>query len=151
MAQDLLLKQTDTGLFDLQVGEQDFETVDGLETTVAVLLFTDARAAPSEVGDPKRRRGWVGNILRSTDLGGMLWLVSQTKNTQEVRNKIKIWAENSLQPLIDDRIASDVIVTVAQTDTREIELRIVINVREGDTVKFDYWLATDLGNLVNVD
>ena len=41
----------------LSAGEQDFKTVDGLETTVAVLLFTDARAAPEEVSNVSLRLG----------------------------------------------------------------------------------------------
>ncbi len=150
MAQDLLVKQID-GFFDLVLGEQDLETVDGLETAVAVLLFTDARAAPEEVNDPQLRRGWVGNILRSTELGGMLWLLVQAKNTQEIRNKINIWAESSLQPLIDEGSASQIIVSTVQDGVRGIKLTVNIVVTEGRSTKFDYWLDTDLGNLVNVN
>lgn len=152
MAQDLLLKQIDqNGSFDLQIGEQDFKTVKGLETTIAVLLFTDARAAPEEVNDRTRRRGWVGNILRSTELGGMLWLSAQVKNTQEIRNRIVQWAEGSLQPLIDDGLASEIVATVEQTDNRAIKLTIEITVKQGTVKKIDYWINTDLGNLTNAD
>ena len=151
MAQDLLIRQSETGGFDIGIGEQDLETVEGLETTVAVLLFTDARAAPEEQNDPSRRRGWVGNILRQTELGGMLWLASQVRNTQGMRNRIVNWAENSLQPLIDDNIASEVVVSVVQTDSRGLRLQIQINVKAGNTVKFDYWLATNLENLIDAN
>ena len=148
MAQDLLIKQTDNGYFDIVIGEQDLETVDGLETTVMVLLFTDARAAPEEVNDPSKRRGWVGNILRQSELGGMLWLISQLRNTQEERNKISKWAENSLQPLINDGLASEINVTTDFT-VRRMVLKVHINVKEGGTRKFEYWINTDLGNAVN--
>ncbi len=152
MAQDLLLKQEAAGsCFDIQIGEQDLETVDGLETTVAVLLFSDARAAPEEVNLISDRRGWVGNILRDTELGGMLWLWIQLKNTQEMQNKVKIWAENSLQPLIDEGLVSEIIVTVSQEGQSSIQLNIQIVVKTGEVQKFDYWLSTDLGNLVNAD
>jgi phage gp46-like protein len=151
MAQDLLIKQTPGKGFDLVLGEQDFETVDGMETTIAVLLFTDARAAPSEVPDPEKRRGWVGNILRSSELGGMLWLMTQARNTQEVRNKIVKWARNSLQPLLDEGMASEIIATVDQTDPRGIRLSINIIVKNGESTKYPYWLATNLGNLTNAN
>jgi len=150
MAQDLLIKQTDRG-FDLVLGEQDFETVDGMETTVAVLLFTDARAAPEEVSDPEKRRGWVGNILRSTELGGMLWLMTQARNTQEVRNKVVKWVKNSLQPLLNDGSASEIQVTVGQTEVRGVKLSINIIVKNGESTKYSYWLNTNLGNLTNAD
>lgn len=148
MAQDLQLKQTD-GLFDIVVGEQDFGTVDGLETSIAVLLFTDARADESQINDPSRRRGWVGNILRDTDLGGMLWLMSQTRNTQDSRNRISIWARKSLQPLIDQNIASQIIVNIDKVDVRGAELSVEIIAREGDTLAFSFWLKTDLRNLTD--
>lgn len=152
MAQDLQLRQDEQGgCFDLVVGEQDLATVDGLETTVAVLLFSDARAAPEDVNDPSKRRGWVGNILRGSELGGMLWLASQVRNTQEIRNKIAHWAENSLQPLIDDGLASEVVVSTEQEGVRGMRLSVEIVVNEGNTLKFDYWLSTDLGNLTNAD
>ena len=151
MAQDLLIKQNPQGLFDLQLGEQDFDTVDGFETTIAVLLFTDARAAPEEVLAPEDRRGWVGNILRSTELGGMLWLLAQAKNVQEIRNKIVRWAKDSLQPLIDDRFVSQIIVTADDVTERGMKLNINITVKEGEVQKYDYWLNTNLRNLTDAD
>ncbi len=150
MAQDLLIKFSDeTRCFDLVLGEQDFKSVDGLETSIAVLLFTDARAAPDQVGKPEKRRGWIGNILQSRELGGMLWLLSQARNTQDMRNKIVNFANESLQPLIDDGIASEIITTVERDGNRGIKLNIEIIAKEGESSKFDYWLATDLGNLID--
>ena len=150
MAQDLLIKYSDEAeCFDLVLGEQDFESVDGLETSVAVLLFTDARAAPDQARNPEKRRGWVGNILYTRELGGMLWLLSQVRNTQQIRNKIINFANASLQPLIDDGIASEIISKAERTGSRGMHLSIEIVVREDESSKFDYWLDTDLGNLTN--
>ena len=150
MAQDLLIQQQDGG-FDLVIGEQDFKTVDGMETTVAVLLFTDARAAPEEVPDPEKRRGWVGNILRSTELGGMMWLMTQTRNTQEVRTRIVKWVKSSLQPLLDDSIATEIQVNVNKVSSRGINLSINIIVKNGESTKYNYWLDTNLGNLTDAN
>jgi len=151
MANDLLIKQTSNGYLDLVVGEHDFESVDGLETTVAMLLFTDARASNTEVQDPAKRRGWVGNIFRETDLGSLIWLISQVRNTQEIRNKLKSYAENALQTLIDNGFASNIEVVVVKDGSRGAKMSIDIQVNNADTQKFNFWLDTDLGNLVNVD
>lgn len=151
MAQDLKIQQTEYGYFDLVLGENDLETVDGLETSVATLLFTDARAESYQVADPVKRRGWVGNILRNSDLGGMLWLMQQTRNDQETRNNIVEWAKNSLQPLFQDDSVSDITVTATPTGVRGIELLIDIVIRDGDTVLLSYWLDTDLGGLANAN
>ena len=152
MAQDILIQQKEQGgALDLVIDGADFKGAEGLESTVATLLFSDARAAPEEVNSPEKRRGWVGNVLRSRELGGMLWLASQIRNTQESRNKIQRWAENSLQPLIDDGLASEIIVNVAQDGSRGIKLSVTINIKEGEIENFDLWLVTDLGNLTNAD
>lgn len=152
MAQDILLKyHQKEGFFDIETGETDLSTVDGLETTVVVLLFTDARAAPEEVRAVDKRRGWVGNILRSRELGGMLWLVSQAKNTREIRNRIINWAENSLQPLVDENLATSVVATADVQGVRGILLSIRIEVIEGETRDFEFWLNTDLGNITDVN
>ena len=86
--------------------------------------------------------------MRQSELGGMLWLISQLRNTQEERNKISKWAENSLQPLINDGLASEINVTTDFT-VRRMVLKVHINVKEGGTRKFEYWINTDLGNAVN--
>ena len=144
MSQDILLESTGTGLFDIKIGESDLQTVDGMETTIAVLLFTDARAASSEVIEPSNRRGWVGNMLAERELGGMLWLTEQVRNTQEVQNKIRSWAEDSLQPLIDEGFASDIIVNVTQKDARNINLEIEILSLYGHKKKYQYWLSASV-------
>ena len=77
----------------------------------------------------------------------MLWLIAQMRNEQTDRNKIAIWAENSLRPLIDEGDASEVVVTVTQEGARKIRLTIEIIVGDGGTQKFEYWLNTNLENL----
>lgn len=152
MAQDILLKySTANGTFDIVLGEQDIESVDGMETTIAVLLFTDARAAPSEVTEPSKRRGWVGNILRSTELGGMVWLSDQLRNEQLDRNKLEQWALNCLQPLLDLGMATEVNVSVPKEGARGAGLHVEITINEGNVQKYDYWEQTDLRNLTNGD
>lgn len=145
--QDLKLKQTEKGYFDLVVGEQDFETVDGFDTTVVLFLFTDARATATEASNPANRRGWIGNLFRVLDLGSLLWLMQQVRNTREMRNKIKAYTENALQPLIDDGFTAQVVVNVEKTGRRSIKLTIELIIN-GESRKYEFWLLTDLGNLV---
>lgn len=146
----MLIQQSDQGgPMDLVIEGQDFKSADGLETTIAVLLFTDARADDSEVTGAEKRRGWVGNILRSVELGGMLWLASQVRNTQHMQNFIKRWAEDSLKPLISDGFATGVLVAVIQDGVRGIKLNIEVTVKNGIVKKYPLWLDTNLGNLTN--
>lgn len=148
--QDFAIQQEENGTaFDLTVNGQDFGSVDGLETTVALYLFTDARASASQEQQASKRRGWLGNIFRLFDLGSLLWLLIQVRNTQEIRNKAKQYAINALEPLIADGLASEVNVDVVQINTKGIRLDIEIIVKIGEVKKFTFWLNTNLEDLKN--
>jgi phage gp46-like protein len=147
--QDLKIKQSSTGLFDLEIGEHDLSGVGGLETTVATLLFTDARAASSDVGEASKRRGWVGNILPGGELGSLIWLSEQLRNTQTTENLLRVWAENALSPLVVGGIASEIAVKVEKKEARKVSLQIEIFVRDSQRQDFQFWLLTDLGSLAN--
>ncbi|MCK5603932.1 phage GP46 family protein [Candidatus Pacearchaeota archaeon] len=150
--QDFELKQQENNsCFDLTVDGVDFGSVDGLETTVALYLFTDARASSSEEQQSSKRRGWLGNIFRLFDLGSLLWLLSQVRNTQEIRNKAEQYAINALEPLIRDNLASEINVEVTEVTDTGMQLNIDIIIKTGQVGKFTFWLNTDLGNLENAN
>lgn len=148
--QDLQVKQNENGgCFDLTVDGQDFGSVGGLETSVALYLFSDARASSSQEQQASKRRGWIGNIFRRFDIGSLLWLLTQSRNTQDTRNKAKQYAINALNPLIRDRLASEVKVVVLQETVNSMKLEVEIIVKVGQVKKFTFWLDTNLEDLEN--
>lgn len=115
---DFKLEQDpNTGLFDLVIANGDFATVSGIETYVDLSLLLDQRANKSEIANPERRRGWIGDILRpliNDTIGTKTWLYYQSRNTREVGQAIENSWRNSLQRLIREGYATKVDVTAVQ-------------------------------------
>lgn len=105
--------------FDYAIVAGDLALDDGIETAVAISLFTDRVAAaddeiPDDSGD---RRGWWGDLpsdgttpeAQATDfIGSLLWLLSRAKRTQETLNRARDYGLAALQWMIDDGVAQTV-------------------------------------------
>jgi len=150
--QDVRIKPNEYGLFDLVIDGADFESVDGLETSIAVSLFSDDRADESRVQNPKRRRGWIGNIFRASvgeSLGSQLWTLEQARLTQDTINDARVFALESLQWLIDDGVAKSVNVDVSRS-ARTATISIELTTRSGEVRRYDYlWRNTSVSNISN--
>ena len=145
MAIDIQLTQdTDTGMFDVSFENGDFKTVDSFDTSLTVSLFADARASQSQVPRSELRRGWWGNQFDKDyplfELGSLLWLLYQARNTQDTLNSAIDFAKNSLQWLVDNNHAESVNVTGAFT-TVGITLTVVIDRGSSiiETRYYDLW------------
>ena len=144
MAVDIQLLQEDgTGEFVMSLENGDFKTIDSFDTSITVALFGDERADSSEVPAVERRRGWWGNNFGDDpefQLGSKLWLLNQSRRTQETLNKAVTIAQNALQWLVVEEHAKNIDVTGAFTDNG-IRLTIII-VRSSavtETKFFDLW------------
>lgn len=111
---------------------------DGLETAVVISLFSDRRAKPSDKlpGAADDRRGWWGDSFPTVTgdrIGSRLWLLSRSKQLQEVVSQARDFASESLKWLVDDGIARRVNVTAEVIRTGWLGLGIEI-VRAGKPV-----------------
>lgn len=150
--QDVLIRKDDDGLYDLEIYGADFASAEGFETSIPVSYFTDARASAVDVQDAKKRRGWVGNILYvdiERELGGLLWLLDQTRITEDTLNFAKSYAEESLQWLVEDGIARLIEVQVEKTDNRKIEIATTITTIDNTVQRYvTLWRATNLSRTI---
>lgn len=118
-------------------------TDDSLKTAVVLSLFTDRRASsddalPAGVED---RRGWWGDSYADEDgdrIGSLIWLLLREKQTTEVLRRAEQYAEESLQWLIDDRIALGVSATAEWVRRGFLGLRIEITRPNADPVNFEF-------------
>jgi len=127
MPQDVLIKPDNFGNYDipLNAGGSDFASAEGFETAIPVSLFTDARAPASAVADPKRRRGWIGNILtidQNRELGGLLWLYDQGRITATLLNNIRNAVVASLNWMLADGILTGIEVEVKIESFRSLRI-----------------------------
>lgn len=111
------IAQSDDGVGFDYVNSDGIETDDGLETAVILSLFQDARATEDEIaaaGLPAAELGgWWGeafNEIEGDAEGSKLWLLARSKKTDETLARAKSYAEEALQWLIDDEVASAIAV-----------------------------------------
>lgn len=116
------------GRFDVRVVSNDLEQDEGLETAIIISLFCDRRVSAEELPpEEQSRRGWWGDVADDKDLiGSKLWLLRREKITPETLRRAKEYSEEALKWLLDDGVASSVVVTVERGGLYQINIGIAI-------------------------
>lgn len=141
---DLALQILDDGSFDLEVCCNDLATTDGLESAVAISLFTNSRA-PDDVELPPgaNRGGWWGESYPDIEgdvMGSHLWLLTREKQTTEVLQRAERYARTALQWLLDDGVASTVSIIASYPLVGVLALAIDITDARGGRSRFAFAL-----------
>lgn len=146
-----LFWNSDLGAADLAVSANDLASDEGLETAVWLSLFTDRRAEDGDVLPDAEtdRRGWWGDafpVVEGDRFGSRLWLLSRSKQTQEVLDTAPELAREALQWLIDDRVSDRVDAVAEIVRPQMLGLAVTIYRPTGDAVQFRYnynWVAQE--------
>lgn len=100
---------------DLVIDGADALAEDGLETAVLLSLRLDQRADEDDGipldADP---RGWWGDTFADVagdQVGSKLWLLGRSKQLASVAQAAQSYAQAALKWLLDDGVASSVVVT----------------------------------------
>lgn len=118
MMQDFFMQQLNDTSFDMVIDEENkrYESVDGFETAIDFQLFVDKRSSKQDVNRPRDRQGWMCDILTKQEgyeVGSLIYLKEQSRNTQIDKNELAGFAKNSLEYLVNinaaSRITADVI------------------------------------------
>lgn len=136
------------GDFFFDTDTQDLESDEGIETAVVISLFTDRRAEEDNIlPDPNNpdRRGWWGDLaspeVEGDQIGSRLWLLGREKTEEGVLVKVKKYAEEALQWMIEDDVVVKVdIITerLGQIGTDKLALLVRIYRVDGTEVAFKY-------------
>lgn len=151
--QDILIRANSDGLYDFVIEGNEFASAGGFETAIPVSLFTDARAPAALVSEPRYRRGWIGNLMTAAtmrQLGSILWVLDQSRITQETINVARLAAQDAFQWMIDDGEALGVNVDVE--NNAKGRFVITINITDTSNVVSRYqtlWRATDASVIPN--
>lgn len=121
---DLKLKANSSFQFDLELGDSDIASESALETAVIISLFTDKR-----VND---ERGFFGDSLESEPWGSKIWTLQREKLTDQTKKKLEDYAKESLQWLIDDKIAKK--ITVESEIVKPARINLLVKIYKGDSV-----------------
>lgn len=99
---DVALKKTSSGYYDVSIGEDgDVVKTDSFDTALLLSIFCERRADASEVPEPQRRRGWIGNLFGAVEYGSKLWLLYQARLTVNNVNRARGYLEQALSWLVD--------------------------------------------------
>jgi len=111
---DIALARQDDGSYDISIDENgDLAQTADIDTAIYMSLLTDKRAASSEVTVPQNRRGWWGNVFNTDpdyEIGSKLWLLEQSRGTQDTLNKAQQYVVDCLQWLITDKYVKGIAV-----------------------------------------
>ncbi len=147
---DLALSwQTDTA--DLRIERGDLALDEGLESAIAISLFTDRRADDGDVlpGAAADRRGWWGDAAPAVEgdrIGSRLWLLAREKQTEPTLRRAEQYAAEALQWLQDDRVAERVDVVASVPRQGLLGLLVTVHRPNADPVEYRFtqtWAAQD--------
>lgn len=117
------------------LGDGTLDTDQALATAVIVALGTDALASRDDLlpdPDSTDRAGWWGDLDAEElwdgwPIGSKLWLLKRSKiegpgsEYGATVNRVDQYIRDAIQPFIDRRIASEMIVEVARTGRERID------------------------------
>lgn len=117
---------------------------DPLIRAVIISLFTWRRANTGDRVDGARY-GWWGDgaaAITGDRIGSRLWLLSREKLLPETFNRAREYASEALQWLIDDKVASSVMVSAEPYDRSGLALAVVLIRADGRRMELrfaDVW------------
>lgn len=118
-----------------------FQLQSGADLTTAVLisLFTDRTANPDDVipdgsGDP---RGWWGDDPRHP-IGSRLWLLSRSKETQQVLALAQDYVAEALQWLVDDGVVAKFDILCQWTRPSMLGIQVMAYKINGTTTSMNF-------------
>jgi phage baseplate assembly protein V len=139
---------------DIKYEDNDLVRENGLETSVIMSLFTDRRAEDDDpLDDIEDKKGWWADSTSDIDgdqIGSRIWLLNRSKTTTDTEIKLKEYALEALDWMIEDGVVQDVKATVERLGTPGndiLGLKVEILKIDGniETFKFDDLWNTQLG------
>lgn len=142
MADLALVLDPQSGTLDLALEDDDVLGDDGIDTAVLISLLVEARAEDGEPvpGADDDRRGWWADQFSEIPgdrIGGRRWLLQRAAARQGVEAREKAYCEEALAWLLEDRVASEVDVTV-ERDGAQLGTRVRILRPSGDEISFRF-------------
>lgn len=121
----------------------DLASDDGLQTAVAISLFTDALCSADEAAaaSAPTRRGWWGDAFADVPgdlIGSRLWLLAREKRLPAVMERARQYAAEALQWLVDDGVAESIEVQAERVGADILALGITITRRNEPVARYRF-------------
>jgi phage gp46-like protein len=128
---------------DLAILQNDLKPEEGLRSAVLLSLFSNRYDPETDAG------GWWGDlvpVVAGDLMGSRLWLLARAKRTPEVLELAKNAAQEALQWLVDDLVASSVDVVAEFFTAQGLGLTVTISRPNDSPVRFRFgsaWAAEE--------
>ena len=139
---DFFLELDDYNNYDIELDASgDVKQTSGLDTSIRLSLLTDQRADASEVSNPIKRRGFIGDeLFEDFKHGSKLWLLDQARVNSNTRNLAVNYSRLGLQWMIDDGFATDIVVTGQLRPTGiTLQMKAFYPNSSEQSFVFDFW------------
>jgi phage gp46-like protein len=96
---------------DIRMDGSDLQVDVDLETSITVSIFTDRRARSDDFVENGDRKGWWADTyleVPNDKYGSRLWLLSREKQMQSIVNRARAYVVESLQWMLEDKVAERV-------------------------------------------
>jgi len=127
--------------WDLKLANGDLVGDDGLETAVAISLFTDKRVTDEQLPELQDdKKGWWGDMISEVNqdqIGSRFWTLKRSKVSNETLRLYEDYAKEALQHLIEDGVARSITVSANYNDDFVLLLDITIVRPDRNKTKFN--------------
>ena len=142
----IIEREQGSSYLDIKIEPTGIVADDGLETAVYISLFTDQRCDVEEIPlfETTGQRGWWGDLLSEVDgdrIGSKFWLLKREKTLPQTLQKFIDYAKFSLQWMIEDGIAEDVVVDAEFL--RQGVMKMTIQIKKPDGLSVIFSVAWD--------
>lgn len=141
--------------WDLRLEDGDFIGDDGLETAIAISLFTDRRVSVEQLpAFSQDRRGWWGDmipVVEEDQIGSRIWTLNRAKIVNETLRLHEDYARESLQWLIEDGVADAIIANASYNSEFHLILDLQIQRPENTRTRFNIIWDNQLVRIINKD
>lgn len=136
----LFLKKNGT-VFDIGLDQADLKADNGLETALAISVFTDARVNDDQLPyGTTKKRGWWGDMFPDhpgDKIGSRMWTINPAKITNETRNLAVDYCRESTRWLIEDGIASVINFSSEYNENKHLKIYIEVVKPDGTSPKYE--------------
>jgi phage gp46-like protein len=135
--------------YDLSLNDDgSLAVTDGLNSSLIVSFFTDARAEETEVSNPFYRRGWWGNLFTQDDqpeYGSKIWLIDQAIMSDDTVNDAISYVQQAYDWLLSQNYADQVNVNaISNFNSLIIRVEIIKNSEIISQKAYNIWQNTIL-------
>lgn len=109
-----------------------------IRTSVLISIFSDRRAQDGDEVVDGDRKGWWGDTYNESKIGSRLWTLRRRKATLQTLRLANDIVKESLQWLIDDGIASDVVVNNEWSLINRGRMNMLITISKPDGTDVDF-------------